>query len=323
MTGRRCLVTGGAGFIGSNMCRRLLREGCRVRILDNFSTGRRSNILDLDGDVELLEGDLRSYHTVKTAVRGIEVVYHLGALPSVPRSIADPITTNEVNVQGTLNVLHAALDEGVGRVVFASSSSIYGDSADGRKSEDMTPAPLSPYAVSKLAGETYCRVFTHVYGLETVCVRYFNVFGPYQDPGSHYSAVIPLFATAILDGRRPVIYGDGRQSRDFTYVDNVVHANLLAAESKSAAGMTMNAACGTGVSVAELARRMLELLGRPDLEPVHEPERPGEVRHSVADTTLARRLLGYEPLVCFEEGLEAALEHFRSLREKGPVRPGP
>ena len=228
------LVTGGAGFIGSNIVRECLERGISVRILDNFSTGHWHNLEGIRSDVEIVEGDLRSYHLVQKAMRGVEVVLHQGALPSVPRSIDDPITTNEVNVQGTLNVLHAALDEGVRRVTFASSSSIYGNAPQQVKSEDLHVMPLSPYAVSKLAGEKYMQVFHSIYGLETVALRYFNVFGPWQDPDSPYSAVIPLFARAYMEGRAPTINGDGEQSRDFTYVANVVHANLLAAEAADA-----------------------------------------------------------------------------------------
>ena len=223
------LVTGGAGFIGSNIVGALLERGHSVRILDNFSTGRRENIIEFKNDVELVEGDIRSYHIVKQAVKGIEVILHEAALPSVPRSINDPITSNEVNVGGTLNILDAAKDAGVGRVVFASSSSIYGDNPELPKHEGMTPKPLSPYAVSKLTGEYYLRVFNKLYGLETIALRYFNVFGPKQDPTSQYSAVIPKFIKSIKKDKRPLIFGDGTQSRDFTYVANVVEANILAA----------------------------------------------------------------------------------------------
>ena len=308
------LVTGGAGFIGCNLVGRLLADGHEVRVLDNFSTGRRENLSEVRGSLDLVEGDLRSYHTVSNAMRGgIDVVFHIGALPSVPRSIADPITTNEVNVQGTLNVLHAALDHGIRRVVFSSSSSIYGDTPGESKSEQLPVRPLSPYAVSKLAGERYCGVFHRIYGLETVSLRLFNVFGPHQDPGSQYSAVIPLFIAAAMRGEPPVIHGDGEQSRDFTYVDNVVEASILAADAADAPGRVINAACGSSISVNDLAASVLSLVDREDLGPLHAPERPGDVRHSRADISLARELLEYEPVVPFREGLRRTVEHFVRL----------
>lgn len=297
----KCLVTGGAGFIGSNLARALVARGDEVRVLDDLSTGRASN---LDGvDCEFVRGDLRDAGTVDAAVAGCDRVFHLGALPSVPRSIADPVRSNEVNVLGTLNVLEAARRGGVGRVVFASSSSIYGDQPVPVKSEDLPPRPLSPYAVSKLAAEKYCQVFHGVYGLETVCLRYFNVFGPRQDPGSPYAAVVPIFTSRILDGLPPLVNGDGTQSRDFTFVDNVVDGNLRAAEAPGAAGLVMNVACGGSISVNRLASEIARLLGREDLAPVHAPARAGEVRDSRADIGLARRILGYEPSVAFEDGL--------------------
>ena len=234
------LVTGGAGFIGSNIVEELLKRGYSVRILDNFSTGRRENIKEFLNDIELIEGDIRSYHTVQKAVKGIDVILHQAALPSVPRSINDPITTNEVNVGGTLNILDAAKDAGVKRIVFASSSSVYGDNPVLPKHEGMLPNPLSPYAVSKLTGEHYMRVFNKLYGLETISLRYFNVFGPKQDPNSQYSAVIPKFIKAIKEDRKPIIYGDGMQSRDFTYVANVVEANILAATADCETPLIMN-----------------------------------------------------------------------------------
>ncbi|MBD3368736.1 NAD-dependent epimerase/dehydratase family protein [Candidatus Fermentibacteria bacterium] len=306
----RYLLTGGAGFIGSNIARGCLSRGIEVRILDNFSTGHRSNVEDLRDRLEIVEGDLRSYHIVKSAMEGVDVVLHQGALPSVPRSIADPLTTNEVNVQGTLNVLHSALDQGVGRVVYASSSSIYGDAPQEVKSESLPVRPMSPYAVSKLAGEKYCQVFYRIYGLQTVALRYFNVFGPYQDPDSPYSAVVPLFVRACAEGRRPTIHGDGEQSRDFTYVENVVHGNLLAAESDKAVGQVMNLACGGRVSINRLAAEVARLTGREDLESVHGPPRAGDVRHSLADVSKAEELLGYRPVVDFAEGLARTVEFF-------------
>ena len=304
------LVTGGAGFIGSNIARECLKRGLEVRVLDNFSTGHWHNLEDIRGDLEVIEGDLRSYHLVQKAMKGVDVVFHQGALPSVPRSIDDPITTNEVNVQGTLNVLHAALDQGVRRVTFASSSSIYGNAPQQVKSEDLHVMPLSPYAVSKLAGEKYMQVFHHIYGLETVALRYFNVFGPWQDPDSPYSAVIPLFARAFMGGRPPTINGDGEQSRDFTYVANVVHANLLAAKAPDAAGQVINVACDDSVTVNRLASELARLIGREDVTPVHGPDRPGDVKHSRADISRARKLLGYQPVVDFSEGLKRTVEFF-------------
>ncbi len=246
------LVTGGAGFIGSNIVERLVRQGERVRVLDNLSTGKRENLVSWLDRLELIEGDIRDVETVHGAMAGVDYVLHQAALPSVPRSVADPLASHQVNATGTLNVLPAARDAGVKRLVYASSSSVYGDSPTLPKQEEMPTNPISPYAVSKLAGENYCRVFFRVYGLETVCLRYFNVFGPRQDPTSQYAAVIPRFITAMLDGRRPVIYGDGRQSRDFTYIENVVEANLLACQAKDVAGEVLNIACGESFSSARV-----------------------------------------------------------------------
>ncbi len=307
------LVTGGAGFIGCNVVRKLVQGGKKVRILDNFSSGHRRNIIDFLDDIELIEGDIRSYHIVKQAMIGIDTVFHLGALPSVPRSIADPLTTNEVNVQGTLNILHAAVDEKVKRVIFASSSSIYGDLKERKKSENLHIRPLSPYAVSKLAGEKYMQVFHRIYGLETVCLRYFNVFGPYQDPNSQYSAVIPLFIKAAGNQIAPEIYGDGEQSRDFTFVENIVHANLLAGEKEKVEGKVFNIACGGSISVNHLAMRVCELVGKKDLKPVYLPRRQGDIKHSLADISAARELLGYEPIVEFDEGLKRTVEFFSEI----------
>ncbi|NLP04881.1 SDR family oxidoreductase [Candidatus Fermentibacteria bacterium] len=303
------LVTGGAGFIGSSIAHELVRSGRKVRILDNFSTGRRVNLAGLEGRLEVHEADLRDAEAVARAMKGVEVVFHQGALPSVPRSISDPVASNDVNVGGTLNVLQAARAEGVRRVLFASSSSIYGDAPEKLKSESLPPRPMSPYAVGKLAAEKYCQVFHAVYGLETVCLRYFNVFGPRQDPESRYAAVIPLFTRLVLSGSPPRIYGDGEQSRDFTFIDNVVRGNLLAAETPGVAGMVFNIACGGSISVNRMARGILELLGRTDLAPVHGPERTGDIRDSLADISLARERLGFEPLVGFDEGLRLTVEH--------------
>jgi UDP-glucose 4-epimerase len=307
----RVLVTGGAGFIGSHLAASLAEAGHEVRVLDNFATGRRSN-LDAIGDaVEVVEGDIQSYERVHNAVRGCDVVLHQAALPSVPRSIQDPLTSNAVNVIGTLNVLLAARDEGVRRVVCASSSSVYGANRELPKREDMTPLPISPYAVGKLAVEGYCRSFGEVYGLETVALRYFNIFGPRQDPRSQYAAVVPKFIESLLAGRRPLIYGDGEQSRDFTSVENVVDANVLALEAKEACGQAYNIACGERVTLNALVTELRELTGA-DVEPEYAPARTGDVLHSLADISRARDELGYEPAVRLSEGLARAVEHFRA-----------
>jgi nucleoside-diphosphate-sugar epimerase len=302
----RILVTGGAGFIGSHLAERLLRDGHEVRILDSFATGRRANVAVLDG-VELVEGDIQSYERAHTAVRGCDHVLHQAALPSVPRSIQDPLTSAAVNTTGTLNVLLAARDAGVKRVVFASSSSVYGASTALPKREDMMPLPISPYAVSKLAAESYCRVFSTIYGLECVALRYFNVFGPRQDPQSQYAAVVPRFITAALDGRRPVVYGDGEQSRDFTFIDNVVAANLLALTAPDAVGEAFNVACGERYTLNALLTLIGQVAG-VDIAPEHVPARSGDVRHSQADIDKARRLLGFEPHVGFVDGVRATIE---------------
>jgi UDP-N-acetylglucosamine/UDP-N-acetyl-alpha-D-glucosaminouronate 4-epimerase len=303
----KALVTGGAGFIGSNLARALLERGDEVRVLDNFSTGYRQNLETLD--VDLVEGDLRSYERVAAAVSGVEVVFHQGALPSVPRSIQDPLTSSAVNVEGTLNVLLAARDAGARRVVFASSSSVYGGGG-GRfaraKRESQAVAPLAPYAVSKLAAEQYCMVANRVFGVETVALRYFNVFGEHQDPLSGYAAVIPKFIRSMLDGERPTIFGDGETSRDFTHVENVVGANLAAAAAPAAAGRVMNVAIGNSHTLNELVGTLRELLDS-EIEPEYAPARPGDVPRSLADVSLARELIGYEPSVGFEEGLERTI----------------
>jgi UDP-N-acetylglucosamine/UDP-N-acetyl-alpha-D-glucosaminouronate 4-epimerase len=305
------LVTGGAGFIGSNLVEELLARGHQVRVLDNFSTGQRRNLAAVEGDVELIEGDLRSYERVHRAVRGCDVVFHQGALPSVPRSVQDPITTSEINVGGTLNVLLNARDEGVARVVFASSSSIYGDAAGLPRTEAATPMPLAPYAVSKLAAEQYCRVFSTVYGLETVSLRYFNVYGPHQDPASEYSAVIPRFIAAMREGRAPTIFGSGEQSRDFTHVGDVVAANIRAMEAAGAPGDVFNIACGSPHSLNELVDVLNRLLGS-ELDPVHAPARRGDVDRSWADISRAEQALGYAPAVDFEQGMRRTLDTFEA-----------
>jgi UDP-glucose 4-epimerase len=303
----KVLVTGGGGFIGSHIVDRLLADGHGVRVLDNFATGRRENLLDVLSDIELVEGDIQSYERVHNAVGGCEVVLHQGALPSVPRSVQDPLTSNATNVTGTLNVLLAARDSGVRRVVYASSSSIYGANPELPKHEGLLPQPISPYAVAKLAGEGFCRSFTEVFGLETVALRYFNVFGPRQDPFSQYAAVVPNFITALMNGGQPVVYGDGEQSRDFTYVDNVVDATLRAAEVAEANGRMFNVSAGRPATVNELADTIARIMER-DVERRFAPERPGDIRDSWADISAARDVLGYEPRVELEEGLRRTVD---------------
>ena len=301
------LITGGAGFIGSNLVEKLLTLGEEVRILDDFSTGREENLEEIKDDVELIRGDLRDYEAVRKSVAGMDYVLHQGALPSVPRSIQDPITTADVNTGGTLNILKASLDEGVQRVVAASSSSIYGNSPTLPKVEDMTMNPLSPYAVAKMAGELYCRIFYTVYGLETVALRYFNVFGPKQDPASQYSAVIPLFFKLMKEGKSPTIHGDGTQSRDFTFIDNVVDANLKACTAVGAAGEMFNIGYGEKHTLLSLVENINDILSL-SIEPVFGEPRQGDVKHSLADISKARSILGYEPTVSFMEGLRIYFE---------------
>jgi UDP-glucose 4-epimerase len=301
---RKVLVTGGAGFIGSNLVRALLERGDDVRVLDNLATGRRENLADVQGDVELVEGDLRSYERVHTAVRGVEVVFHQGALPSVPRSVQDPLTTTAVNVEGTLNVLLAARDSGVRRIVNASSSSVYGNGGTLPRTEDQAVDPISPYAVAKLAAERFCMSFSRVYAIETVSLRYFNVFGPRQDPLSEYAAVVPRFISAIAEGQPVTIDGDGEQSRDFTFVANVVDANVKAADARAedASGTVLNIATGSATTVNALVDTICRLLGR-EAERIHRERRSGDVRESLADVSRAWAAIGYEPIVAFEEGL--------------------
>ena len=305
----KALVTGGGGFIGSNLVRRLLELGHDVRVLDNFSTGNRRNLFDVLEEIEVVEGELRSYERVHNAMRGVEVVFHQGALPSVPRSVQDPLTTGAVNVEGTLNVLLAARDERVRRVVFASSSSVYGNTGTLPRVETQFPDPISPYAVSKLAAERYCVSFARVYGLETLTLRYFNVFGPNQDPTSQYAAVVPKFIAAVDAGEPVPIYGDGEQSRDFTYVDNVVEANVLAADAPEATGAVLNVATGAPRSVNALADAIGDVLGK-HVEREYLPARTGDVRDSWADVAEARRVLGWEPRVDLDAGLRLAAGAF-------------
>ncbi len=308
------VVTGGAGFIGSHIAQRLLSDGHRVRIVDNFATGKRGNIGQWAGDLTVHEISITDRAALDEPFSGADYVFHQAALPSVPRSIDDPLMTNEYNVTGTLNVLLAARDSGVKRVVYAASSSAYGDIEGEFKDESMPPRPLSPYGVSKLAGEYYCQAFTEVYGLETVSLRYFNVFGPRQDETSQYAAVIPLFIASMLRGQPPTIYGDGTQSRDFTYIDNVVHGNLLAATAPNAAGQTMNLATGARISLLDLVEKLNRLMGT-SFEPILAPARPGDIKHSRADVSRAGELLGYEPVVEFDAGLARTLEWYRTREQ--------
>ena len=306
------LVTGGAGFIGSHIAERLVGEGHRVRILDNLSTGHLSNMDGFRDKIEFVEGDLVDAPVVAELVEGVDCIFHQAALASVPRSVEAPLDTNAACVTGTLTLLDAARRAGVRRLVYAGSSSAYGDQPTSSKRETDLPAPLSPYGAAKLAAEYYCGAFTATYGFETVCIRYFNVFGPRQDPGSPYSAVIPLFITAILDGRQPVIYGDGLQSRDFTFISNVVDANLLASGADNVAGRMFNAANGRSTDLLTLLDTLNRLLDA-DVKPRHDPPRAGDVRESLADITQAREYLGYEPRVGFEEGLERSIDYYRQL----------
>lgn len=306
------LVTGGGGFIGSNLVDALCARGEKVTVLDDFSTGRRENLAGLEGKIRLVEGSITDLNRCRDAVEGADYVLHEAALPSVPRSVEDPVTTHGVNVTGTVNMLVAARDAGVKRFVFAASSAAYGDLPTLPKVEDMGTNPLSPYAVQKLSSELYCRLFYVLYGLETVCLRYFNVFGPRQNPKSQYAAVVPAFIVKFLHGEAPVIDGDGEQSRDFTFVANVVHANLLACTApREAAGEVFNIACGEQISVNALAETICQILGT-DVRAQHGPTRQGDVKHSRADISKAQRLLGFEPVVSFREGLEQVVEWYRS-----------
>lgn len=308
------LVTGGAGFIGSHIAEALVKRGDRVRVLDNFATGKRENLAHLSGKIEFIEADIRNYEAISRAMEGVNIVFHEAAIPSVPRSVADPQLNHEANVNGTFNVLLAARDAGAKRVVFAASSSAYGETEVLPKTESMLPTPLSPYAVAKLAGEFYCQVFTRAYGLETVALRYFNVFGPRQDPTSPYSGVISKFTTALLNKETPVIYGDGEQSRDFTYIANVVDANLRAAEAPEASGQMMNIGIGQRVTLNQLLGELQKIIGT-NLTPRYETIRPGDVRHSLADISQAEKLIGYRPLVNLAEGLKYTVDWYRENKE--------
>jgi nucleoside-diphosphate-sugar epimerase len=297
------LVTGGAGFIGSHIVDALLDQGMYVKVLDNFSTGSRDNLAHRSGEVEIIEGDLRDIDACYRACKGVEVVYHQAALPSVPRSIADPITSNAVNVDGTLNMLMAARDEGARRFVFASSSAIYGNTTVSRTHEELMPCPLSPYAINKLAGEHYCKVFHSLYGLETIALRYFNVFGPRQTPGSQYAAVIPKFIASVFNGASVIVNGDGGHSRDFVFIQNVVQANLLASWVPGVGGSVFNVGCGAAHTLNDLCWGIEAHTGRP-LKIEYGPEREGDVRHSMADISAIRERLRYDPAIGFQEGLK-------------------
>jgi len=309
------LVTGGAGFIGSHITETLVERGERVRVLDNLSTGHLSNMAGFRERIEFIEADLVDARAVAEAVEGVDCIFHQAALASVPRSVQAPLDTNAACVTGTVTLLDAARRAGVRRMVYAGSSSAYGDQPTSPKRETDLPAPISPYGAAKLAAEYYCRAFTATYGFETVSIRYFNVFGPRQDPDSPYSAVIPLFITAMLAGRQPVIYGDGRQSRDFTYVANVVRANLLAADAASVAGRTFNAAGGRSIDLLTLIDRLNRVLGT-DVQPIHADPRPGDIRESLADISQARQMLGYQPIVDVEEGLRLSIDYYRQLARR-------
>ncbi|MFH1108046.1 MAG: SDR family oxidoreductase [Planctomycetota bacterium] len=313
------LVTGGAGFIGSHLATRFVELGHRVRVFDNFSTGHRSNLSHLGGQVELIEADLRDAAACLKACEGIEFVFHEAALGSVPKSVEDPQTSHDVNINGTFNILRAAVGQKVRRFIYAGSSSAYGDTDESPKHEGMRPRPLSPYAVQKLTGEEYARAFHVCYGLETITLRYFNVFGPRQDPKSQYAAAIPAFVSAILHGQAPTVYGDGEQSRDFTYIDNVVDGNVLAMSAKlvpslegKACGEVVNVACGGQITVNQVIAAINKALGT-NIRPRYVDPRPGDVRHSCADVRLATTLLGYVPKVSFEDGLGRAIDYYRSI----------
>ena len=308
------LVTGGAGFIGSHIAAALMADGARVRVLDDLSTGHRENIEEIGGDLDFVQGSVADEQLLNKVLDGVEVVFHEAAIPSVPRSVEAPRQTHIASVDGTFSLLVAARDQKVRRVVYAASSSAYGDQPTLPKDEQMLPDPLSPYAVAKLVGEYYCQVFTRVYGLETVSLRYFNVFGPRQDPGSQYSGVVSRFISTLLSNERPVIYGDGEQSRDFTYIDNVVSANLKAASAKDAAGKVINVANGERITLNDLLAELKDLTGKQDVTAEYREPRVGDVRHSLADITRARQFLEYESKVGLREGLQRTIDWWKSSR---------
>jgi nucleoside-diphosphate-sugar epimerase len=307
----KILVTGGAGFIGSNIVRKLVELGHSVRVLDNFATGQRDNLSGYIDSIEMIEGDIRDFWTVAKATKDIECIVHEAALPSVLRSIDNPLTTTEVNINGTLNLLEASRFNGVRRLIFASSSSVYGDSVENCKHEELKPRPKSPYAITKLAAEEYCLIFNQLYGLETVALRYFNVFGPRQNPNSQYSAVIPKFIIKMLADEPPPINGDGTTSRDFTFVENVIAATILALEKNTAVGKVINVACNKAYTINDLVQSLNQIMGK-SIRPQYLPEIKGEVKHSLADISRARELLGYSPAVDFNAGLAATVKWFES-----------
>ena len=307
---KKFLVTGGAGFIGSNICTKLINQGSFVRVVDNLITGKKSNLTNILDRIDFIEADMGDENVARKAMKDIDVVLHQGALSSVPRSVDDPAATHRHCVDATFTLLLAARDAGIKRFVYAASSSAYGDTPTLPKVESMPPGPLSPYAAAKIVGEYYAKVFYEVYGLETVSLRYFNIFGPHQDPASQYAAAIPAFVTAILKDEKPTIFGDGEQSRDFTYIDNVVEANLLAAKAEHTAGQVLNIACGRAVTVNQIIEIINELLGK-NIEPLYTDPRPGDVKHSLADITLAEKTIGYKPTVHFKQGLQKAIKWYR------------
>jgi UDP-glucose 4-epimerase len=305
------LVTGGAGFIGSNICSKLVSQNCFVRVIDNLLTGKKSNLASISDKIEFIEADMGNEDTARQAMKGIDIVLHEGALPSVPRSVDDPAATHKHCVDATFTLLLAARDAKVKRFVYAASSSAYGDTPTLPKVETMPVNPLSPYAAAKLMCEYYCSVFYKVFGLETISLRYFNVFGPHQDPASQYAAAIPAFVTSILKDKSPAVYGDGEQSRDFTYIDNVVEANLLAARAKQTKGEVINIACGEAITVNAIIDMINKIVGK-NIKPTYLPSRKGDVKHSLADISQAKKLIGFKPVVSFKDGLKKAIEWYRA-----------
>ena len=308
------LVTGGAGFIGSNIVEELVKRGVEVRVIDNFLTGKRENITSFLDKIEFIEGDIRDFKTCRRALEGVDFVLHQAALPSVPLSIKDPLLTSEINIMGTLNLLLASREANIKKFVFASSSSVYGNDPRLPKNENMEAAPLSPYAITKLVGEMYCRIFSQIYGLSTICLRYFNIFGPRQDPFSQYAAVIPNFIDKMLKGEKPIIFGDGEQSRDFTFVSNVVEANILAAKAEDVTEVVINVACKERITVNFLVEKINEII-RKNIKPLYEKPRPGDVKHSYADILKAKKMLKYSPGVTFREGLEKTIRLYQERKE--------